>query len=241
MVDDGDDPQHPRTARPRAGSQSDRPHPRAAPGHRRRCRAQARRRTRRRRSRRWACRLLDQHQVERRPDDPQATPMVRPPAPVTTPAVWSASSSPVDGATGTPPPSASTCSTSTAWESRTGSARTTWTTSRCTASPPTSSAATTRRPSRPRSTSRATSCSGRPNTPTRSDSLHTPTSSRLAPTSAHRPDRARSRSDATGKPTYIEGPYDNPRHVLRTLRRAVGRNGFHYTVTGGVDELRATA
>lgn len=43
-----------------------------------------------------------------------------------------------------------------------------------------------------------------------------------------------------GTPTYIEGPYDNPRHVLRTLRRAVGRNGFHYTVTGGIDELRAT-
>ena len=42
------------------------------------------------------------------------------------------------------------------------------------------------------------------------------------------------------KPTYIEGPNDNPRHVLRTLRRAVGRNGFHYTVTGGIDELRAT-
>jgi hypothetical protein len=43
-----------------------------------------------------------------------------------------------------------------------------------------------------------------------------------------------------GTPTYIEGPYDNPRHVLRTLRRAVGRNGFHYTVIDGIDELRAT-
>jgi hypothetical protein len=43
-----------------------------------------------------------------------------------------------------------------------------------------------------------------------------------------------------GKPTYIEGPYDNPRQVLGTLCRAVGRNGFHYTVTGGIDELHAT-
>jgi hypothetical protein len=43
-----------------------------------------------------------------------------------------------------------------------------------------------------------------------------------------------------GKPNYIQGPYDDPRHALRTLRRAVGRNGFHYTVTGGIDELRAT-
>lgn len=43
-----------------------------------------------------------------------------------------------------------------------------------------------------------------------------------------------------GKPTYVEGPYDNPRHVLRTLRRAVGRNGFHYTVALDVDGLRMT-
>lgn len=43
-----------------------------------------------------------------------------------------------------------------------------------------------------------------------------------------------------GKPNYIQGPYDDPRHVLRTLRRAVGRNGFHYTITAGFDELRAT-
>ena len=43
-----------------------------------------------------------------------------------------------------------------------------------------------------------------------------------------------------GKPNYIQGPYDDPHYVLRTLRRAVGRNGFHYTVTGGFDELRAT-
>jgi len=33
-----------------------------------------------------------------------------------------------------------------------------------------------------------------------------------------------------GKPTYISGPYDDPHHILRTLRHAVGRKGFHYTV-----------
>jgi hypothetical protein len=43
-----------------------------------------------------------------------------------------------------------------------------------------------------------------------------------------------------GKPNYIEGPYDNPRHVLRTLRRAVGRNGFHYTIALDVTEQRMT-
>lgn len=43
-----------------------------------------------------------------------------------------------------------------------------------------------------------------------------------------------------GKPTYIEGPYDDTRYVLRTLRRAVGRNGFHYTISRDFDELRPT-
>jgi hypothetical protein len=43
-----------------------------------------------------------------------------------------------------------------------------------------------------------------------------------------------------GKPNYIAGPYDNPRHVLRTLRRAVGRNGFHYTIALDPDELDRT-
>jgi hypothetical protein len=43
-----------------------------------------------------------------------------------------------------------------------------------------------------------------------------------------------------GKPTYVEGPYDNPSHVLRTLRRAVGPNGFHYTVELDIDGLRIT-
>jgi len=36
-----------------------------------------------------------------------------------------------------------------------------------------------------------------------------------------------------GTPTYISGPHDNPDHVIRTLRRAVGPNGFSYTV--GID------
>lgn len=43
-----------------------------------------------------------------------------------------------------------------------------------------------------------------------------------------------------GKPTYVEGPHDDPSHVLRTLRRAVGRNGFGYTVALDVDELSMT-
>jgi hypothetical protein len=43
-----------------------------------------------------------------------------------------------------------------------------------------------------------------------------------------------------GKPTYVEGPYDDPSHVLRTLRRAVGRNGFGYTVALDADGLRMT-
>jgi hypothetical protein len=43
-----------------------------------------------------------------------------------------------------------------------------------------------------------------------------------------------------GKPTYVEGPHDDPSHVLRTLRYAVGRNGFDYTVALDVDELSMT-
>lgn len=43
-----------------------------------------------------------------------------------------------------------------------------------------------------------------------------------------------------GKPTYVQGPYDNPEHVIRTLRRAVGRNGFHYTVAADLSELPMT-
>ena len=36
-----------------------------------------------------------------------------------------------------------------------------------------------------------------------------------------------------GKPTYISGPYDDTEHTFRTLERAVGREGFSYTL--GVD------
>ena len=43
-----------------------------------------------------------------------------------------------------------------------------------------------------------------------------------------------------GKPTYLSGPYDEPNHVLRTLRRAVGRKGFRYTLPHDLDELPMT-
>ncbi len=43
-----------------------------------------------------------------------------------------------------------------------------------------------------------------------------------------------------GKPNYIEGPYDDPSHVLGTLRRAVGRDGFDLTVGVDIDGLRMT-
>ncbi len=36
-----------------------------------------------------------------------------------------------------------------------------------------------------------------------------------------------------GTPHYINGPYDDPRRVLATLERNVGRDGFHYTVAVG--------
>jgi hypothetical protein len=32
-----------------------------------------------------------------------------------------------------------------------------------------------------------------------------------------------------GKPHYIDGPYEDPRRILATLERTVGRGGFHYT------------
>lgn len=47
--------------------------------------------------------------------------------------------------------------------------------------------------------------------------------------------------ECDGKPTYIAGPYDDSHRVLRTLRRAVGRNGFHYTIAIDGDDLRMTA
>jgi hypothetical protein len=31
-----------------------------------------------------------------------------------------------------------------------------------------------------------------------------------------------------GKPFYVNGPYDDPEAIMRTLRRAVGGDGFHY-------------
>lgn len=33
-----------------------------------------------------------------------------------------------------------------------------------------------------------------------------------------------------GKPYYIAGPHDDPKSVLRTLDRTVGRDGYHFTV-----------
>ena len=41
-----------------------------------------------------------------------------------------------------------------------------------------------------------------------------------------------------GKPHYINGPYEDPQRALATLERAVGRGGFHYTVSlGEADDL----
>ena len=33
-----------------------------------------------------------------------------------------------------------------------------------------------------------------------------------------------------GKPFFVNGPCDDPEAVLRTLRRAVGDDGFHFEV-----------
>lgn len=33
-----------------------------------------------------------------------------------------------------------------------------------------------------------------------------------------------------GKPYYVNGPYDNPEAIVRTLRRTVGDDGFHCTI-----------
>ncbi len=40
-----------------------------------------------------------------------------------------------------------------------------------------------------------------------------------------------------GKPSYVSGPYNDPDHVLRTLRRTVGNNAFNHTVTVDLDKL----
>ena len=40
------------------------------------------------------------------------------------------------------------------------------------------------------------------------------------------------------KPHYLSGPYEDPRRVLATLERTVGRGGFGYTVPlGDVTDL----
>jgi hypothetical protein len=36
-----------------------------------------------------------------------------------------------------------------------------------------------------------------------------------------------------GQPFYLNGPYDNPTAVLRTLERSVGAGNFHFSVAGG--------
>ena len=43
-----------------------------------------------------------------------------------------------------------------------------------------------------------------------------------------------------GKPTYVSGPYDDPDHIIRTLRRSVGRKGFNYTVGVDINDLGMT-
>lgn len=40
-----------------------------------------------------------------------------------------------------------------------------------------------------------------------------------------------------GKPTYVDGPNDDPEQAIRTLRRAVGRRGFDYTIGVGRSRL----
>ncbi len=40
-----------------------------------------------------------------------------------------------------------------------------------------------------------------------------------------------------GKPTYVQGLHDHPEHVIRTLRRAVGRRGFDYTLEVELSQL----
>ena len=36
-----------------------------------------------------------------------------------------------------------------------------------------------------------------------------------------------------GKPLYISGPYDDPRPVIRTLERTIGRGNFEFLVVAG--------
>jgi hypothetical protein len=43
-----------------------------------------------------------------------------------------------------------------------------------------------------------------------------------------------------GKPTYVSGPYDDSEHIIRTLRKTVGPEGFRYTVSVDLDQLPLT-
>jgi hypothetical protein len=41
-----------------------------------------------------------------------------------------------------------------------------------------------------------------------------------------------------GKPTFVQGPYDDPASVFRTLRRSVAADGFGFTASVDPDDLR---
>jgi hypothetical protein len=36
-----------------------------------------------------------------------------------------------------------------------------------------------------------------------------------------------------GKPLFIQGPYDDPRRIMRTLDRTVGKGNYNFTVVAG--------
>lgn len=40
-----------------------------------------------------------------------------------------------------------------------------------------------------------------------------------------------------GRPTYLQGPFDDPVRVMRTLDRTVGRDNYHFTVRGDSFEV----
>ena len=40
-----------------------------------------------------------------------------------------------------------------------------------------------------------------------------------------------------GRPTYVQGPFDDPVRVMRTLERTVGRDTYHFTVRGDTFEV----
>jgi hypothetical protein len=41
-----------------------------------------------------------------------------------------------------------------------------------------------------------------------------------------------------GKPTFVQGPYDDPASVFHTLRRSVGPDGFEFTASVDPDDLQ---